>query len=335
MKKRQKMLILAVCVLLFLLTACSAGNASAPDRLTTPAAAPSESTSALANEAAADYYAGEAAGVPTMAVDGSAVPDITVLPGGAIQRGPDLKLIRTAYLTMETENFDKAQLSLDTLVLKYGGYYESAEIRGGAFSKSGGELEREMRYGAYTVRVPSAYFSEFLAESGEVALVTSLNQSAQDVSEQYFDLETRLKTLRTKQERINMLLAKAEKMEEIIYLENTLSEVAYQIETYTSTLQKLSSQVDYASIRINLDEVAAEGEKKTEDGPFLDRLKDAFTGGFGTFFSILGSVIVALVYLLPLLILAGIGLFIFFAVRRRRKAKDNSSQGGGEPPENL
>ena len=71
--------------------------------------------------------------------------------------------------------------------------------------------------------------------------MVSQSGSAEDVGQNYSDIELRLQTQRTKQERLLALLEKAATMEDIISLENALSETEYQIEQYTSDLKRYDS----------------------------------------------------------------------------------------------
>lgn len=75
------------------------------------------------------------------------------------------------------------------------------------------------------------------------------------MGQNYSDIELRLQTQRTKQERLLALLEKAATMEDIISLENALSETEYQIEQYTSDLKRYDSLIDFATIELRLTEV--------------------------------------------------------------------------------
>ena len=137
----------------------------------------------------------------------------------------NVKMIFTANLEMETTEFDLAVQQIAQTVAEMEGYFQ----------------ERNMRnYGSYraadfTVRVPAEQFQSFCSKMGEVCKVTRFNDSSENVGEQYYDTEARLATQRTKLERLQELLSKAEEMEDIITLESAISDTEYVIEQLTGT----------------------------------------------------------------------------------------------------
>ena len=164
----------------------------------------------------------------------------------------DAKLIRRAYLQVQTETFDQAVESLEKMVAECGGYFQSASVEGGSLRN-----QNATRWGNYTIRLPQEQFDTFLGRTGELGYVTSQSEKSENVSQQYYDTEARLKAQRTKQERLLALLEQAEAMEDIISLENALSEVEYQIEQYTTTLNRYDALISFSTFTIDLEEVSA------------------------------------------------------------------------------
>ena len=168
----------------------------------------------------------------------------------AVYQNPNAKLIRRAELHIQTEQFDQSREALNKLVGDCGGYFESASVYGGSRRDA-----YASRSGEYVVRVPSEKFSQFFSGAGDLGYVTNSTESSEDVGTQYYDLEARLKTQRTKQDRLLALLEKAETMEDIIALESALSEVEYQIESYSSELNRYDELIGFSTFRIYLSEV--------------------------------------------------------------------------------
>ena len=81
------------------------------------------------------------------------------------------------------------------------------------------------------------------------------NESVQDVTLQYVDLDSHKKSLLTEQKRLLELLEKAETVADIIEIESRLSEVRYQIESMESQLRTIDNQVNYSTVYININEV--------------------------------------------------------------------------------
>ena len=187
-----------------------------------------------------------------------------------------------------------------------GGYYESAA----------------RRWGSFTIRVPKEQYDTFTGSVGGVGHVVSQSGSAEDVGQTYYDIELRLQTQRTKQERLLALLEKAATMEDIISLENALSETEYQIEQYTSDLKRYDSLIDFATIELRLTEVARISDEPGEVAPLGTRVASAFGEGLHSFGDGLGNLAVWLAYHAVgvaafLAVLAGAGL----AVRRRLRKR--------------
>lgn len=181
------------------------------------------------------------------------------------------KLIRRAELVIQTTQFDQAIHALDDLVLKCGGYYESASVYGGSYRNA-----HASRSGEYVIRIPAEQFTAFQSSTGELGYVTRSTESSEDVGERYYDAEARLKTQRTKQERLLSLLEQAATMEDIIDLENALSEVEYEIEQLSSTLNRYDALISYSTFTIYLEEVYEVTEEVGEKESLFQRMSAGF-----------------------------------------------------------
>lgn len=169
---------------------------------------------------------------------------------GSVYQNPGAKLIRRAEFSIQTEQFDESAAALNQLTADCGGYFETASVYGGSRRDANAN-----RWGEYTVRIPAEKYSQFFSGAGDLGYVTSRSENSEDVGERYYDTEARLKTQRTKRERLLVLLEKAESMEDIISLESALSEVEYQIEQYSSTLNRYDALVNFSTFTITLNEV--------------------------------------------------------------------------------
>ena len=90
---------------------------------------------------------------------------------------------------------------------------------------------------------------------GELCHVVRQEEDSDNISEQYYDTESRLVTQQTKLERLQTLLSQAETMEDIITIESAISETELEIEQLTGTLRQYDSLVDYSTVTISLEEV--------------------------------------------------------------------------------
>ena len=190
---------------------------------------------------------------------------------GSVYQNTRAKLIRRAELNIQTEQFDQSKAALDRLVAECEGYFENSSEYGGGYRDAYAN-----RSGDYTIRVPAAKYGQFLNSAGDLGYVTSKTESSEDVGEQYYDTEARLKTQRTKQERLLALLEKAESMEDIIALESALSEVEYQIEQYSSDLNRYDALIDFATFHVYLNEVGRITQEVGETSSLGTRMAAGF-----------------------------------------------------------
>lgn len=193
----------------------------------------------------------------------------------SVYQNPGAKLIRRAELNIQTEQFDQSLEALNQLVNNCGGYFESANLYGG-----GRRDAYATRSGEYVVRIPAQQYNLFLSSTGDLGYVNSKTESSEDVGTQYYDTETRLKTQRTKQERLLALLERAETMEDIISLENALSDVEYQIEMYSSDLRRYDALINFSTFRIYLNEVRQITEEVGETASLGQRMAAGFQASF-------------------------------------------------------
>ncbi len=242
---------------------------------------------------------------------------------GASDRLENAKMIYTARMEVETTAFDTAAADLRTLVEILGGYFEQAAVH---------NYSSGYRSGDYTVRVPADQFQPFLDRVGTLCHVTYQEQTSENVSEAYYDAESRLATQRTKLERLQNLLAQAENMEDIITIESAISDTELEIERLTGTLRQYDALVDYATVHLSLQEVYQLSNVEEPATSFASRMGAAFASGWRGFVGALESLAVALAYgWVWLLLLAAAGTAAGRILwKRRRRAR----QAASKEPEN-
>ena len=234
----------------------------------------------------------------------------------------NVKLIYRANIELESTEFDDAVSGLDALVQQMGGYFEQSELN---------NYNGRYRHGYYTVRVPAANFEAFCEGVGSLCKLNNISRSAEDVSEAYYDLESRLATQQTKLERLQSLLKKADVMEDIIELESAISDTELAIEQLTGSLRKYDSLVGYSTVNITLSEVYKITETEEPAIGFGAKLAAAFKSGSRRFVNNLGDFVIDFArgwvgWLIFFAIVAVIVLLIRRGVRRGRARR-------GEPVE--
>lgn len=258
--------ILLSLILLFSLTAC---GSAAMDSATAAPMAPGSANGAMKEEMGFDYAVPDTpaeAPMPAPNVSGGSELVSSTLP-------ENVKMIYRGYLYLESTAFDTATAGLQELVSQMGGYFETSELNNYS----------PYRSAFYVVRVPSAKYNEFCGKVGTLAQLNSQRHTSENVSEAYYDTESRLVTQRTKLDRLQELLAKADKMEDIITLESAIAETELQIERLTGTLRKYDALVDYATVEISLEEVYVLTEQEQPVIGFWPKLAEAFKTGTNRF----------------------------------------------------
>ena len=180
------------------------------------------------------------------------------------------KIIKNGDLSIQTREFDEFLTNLNRSILAVGGYVEASSINGNSYNKN------RMRSADVTARVPAEQLDAFCDQVSELGNVTYKNLYTRDVTLTYVDLESHVKALRTEQETLMELLRKAEKVEDIILIQNRLSDVLYEIESYESTLRTFDDQIAYSSVHLSIQEVQRETtvEKETAGQEIARRFKE-------------------------------------------------------------
>ena len=307
MKKRLFAALLAAAAIAC--TACSAGSASADSM-------PNSASKGF------DYYSYDAAETvmtesssmkPSLA-GGSVNYAITAEESGSAANTAlaDRKIIRTMRITAETKAFDAATAAIEQLCADLGGYIESSSRSGGSIRYSSAVVARSA---SYTLRVPAEQLDAFRAGmTGNINIVDE-SSGISDITDQYFDVDTRIATLKVEEERLLAMLEKATELEYLITLEQRLSEVRYEIESYTGTLRRYDSQVAYSTVHLNLDEVVEYTEVIEAPQTFGQQISIAFRESWSDFADGCKDFAIWFVYAIPtLVVIAVIGAVVIGAL---------------------
>jgi len=250
----------------------------------------------------------------------------------AASQSSDRKLIRTVNMSVETKEFDSVMGTLEQRITELGGYIESMETYNGSAYSS----YRQSRSASMTARIPAGQLNGFLSEVSEISNVTRRSENVQDVTLDYVDMESHKKTLQAEHDRLLELMEQAESIEDIITIEQRLSNVQYQMESMEAQLRTYDNKVDYSTVYLDVSEVQELTPAREEtlweriSGGFMEDLKGIGNGAL--------DILVGLLTHIPTLVLWAllIILFIFWVrwcmKRSRGKAgKKNAEAAGGQP----
>jgi hypothetical protein len=195
-----------------------------------------------------------------------------------------------------------------------------AAVNGGSVlssSSTGGES------GSFTLRVPAANFEQAMAQLSQLGTVDSSAVQGQDVTAQFVDLKAHMKIYLARRKVLFGLMTRANTIGETITLQNQLDDVQLKIDQITGQLNYINKQVAESTIKVDLHEPDAAVATTTSDvsKPSLGRAWDHAVQGF---LNVLAAVTIGLGYLIPLLVIVGIGLLIVRAVQRRRPSASDA-----------
>ncbi|MDR2615902.1 MAG: DUF4349 domain-containing protein [Oscillospiraceae bacterium] len=237
------------------------------------------------------------------------------------------KMIYSANASLETVEFEKSLEELALMIDEYGAFTESSNVSGADYATSF-YGRNPYRSADYTIRVPRENFNKLLDALTRLGNMTYRSMFAENVTEQYTDTESRLKTYRVQEERLLAMLEKADTVADMITIETSLSNVRYEIESLTSRLMNLDNRVNYSSVYINIREVEklteAEPTHQTYGQKIFEGLKNTLRG-IGEFFK---DALRVFIVNLPILAILAVAAVVVIAIARRAAKKRKNLKGG-------
>jgi hypothetical protein len=168
---------------------------------------------------------------------------------GEAQRPDEIterKIIYEGRVSLVVEEFDAMESAIPELVKQFEGYLKEANVN---------RMEGRWRSGRWVARIPSARFEEFLAEVSQLGIAELQEQTAQDVTMEYLDLEARIKTKKELEQRILKLLEDREgKLSDVVEAERELSRVRSEIESMEGQLRYLQNRTAFSTVTIDVRE---------------------------------------------------------------------------------
>lgn len=230
-------------------------------------------------------------------VDGPGAPRAGGLDLGRIGRD----VIVEVRVQMETDDIARTVAAITTDAVNAGGGVASSDISYGA-TGADGEPNRD-GYAVLVVKVPPAEVSPVLDHLSGTGRVTSVNQSAQDVTDQLVDLDVRIENQRESVANVRRMMDDATDLGQLVQLEAELTSRLTTLEQLEAQARNLSDRVAMATITIEVRPTrpAAEGADEASLG-------DAFRDGWGAFVAVLfgiAYVVAATAPFLAALLIAG------------------------------
>jgi len=164
---------------------------------------------------------------------------------GAVEAATlDRMVISTAQMSLEVADVSKAHDEIGRLASEAGGFITESSVSHGDGTETG----------SVTIRVPAKQYQPLLSKISKLGKVLQKQESGQDVTEEFVDLQSRVRNLNREEQAFLAVMDKARKVTDILAVENELSRVRGEIEQATGRTQYLKSQVSLATITVQLTE---------------------------------------------------------------------------------
>jgi hypothetical protein len=292
--------VLIVFLCLFMLLGCSSSNSTANEDAALIEkgildSSPQTTFAAAMEESAAGTAQAEQGEAPEQS--GSNLP--------AIQP----KIIKSAVVSIEVAKgtFEESMVKVTKTAESMGGYVSNTE----SYSDSDGK----MTSGRIIIRVPGEKFNIAIDEIKKVGELNSLNISGQDVTQEYVDLESRLKNFEAQEKILLDLMNKSTNVKDSIEVQRELSNVQGEMEVIKGRMNYLDNLVGFSTIDVYVAEPSV--TPPVEAGGFLNAVKRGVEGAV----KVLNGLAFFLIAISPVLVLAAIVLLIIWLSIRSRNKK--------------
>jgi hypothetical protein len=236
-------------------------------------------------------------------------------PTSAVPPTADRQIIYRASINLQVKSFPDTDNKLASLVKEANGFVS--------------QFNEDRSYGAqrggrWTIRLPVTNFSSFLDSVTHLGVAERREVQSQDVTEEYVDLEARLKNKQALEGRLLELVSKrSDSIKDVIALESELGRVREEIERLQGRLRYLSDRVSLTTIEITAYERL---DYQPPEATFSARIVSTFRASLDNLRQLAEGIVLALIAFLPwLLVLATVLLPLIYAIRRRLHSRQMPS----------
>lgn len=242
---------------------------------------------------------------------------------GEVEPGPDdtqefikdaRKIIKRGELVFECRDLRESRLRIDAVMMRYDAYVTREHE-----SRYDDRIEQHI-----VIRVPSEYFERLLDEASHGVNKFDRKQiEAVDVTENYLDIEARLRIKKETESRYLALLDRANTVEEILAIERQIEALRSDIESIEGRLKYLQNQIGYSTLTVTLYEVVSLSENS-----FLMRFLTSIGGGLELLVASVLAVVAVWPFLLLLALLLLAGYLYYRRVRKPASPVDEAQTAG-------
>ncbi len=205
--------------------------------------------------------------------------------------GPDQMIIKTSQIRLEVQNVTAALDPIRNIATAHGGYLGTLSVT----TQYGDRL-----YGTVTIRIPAREFESAITEIKTLGTLKSESLNAEDVTEEYVDLQARRTALANQLAQYTRILEKAENVSEILEVQVQIERVQVEIDRIDGRLKYLDNRVEYATISVTLTEPEPVGGR--EGFSFISVINEGIAG----FLAVTAGLVIILISIIPLVIIGAL-----------------------------
>lgn len=224
----------------------------------------------------ADYEMADsfAESMPMMA-SSKAAADNSLQTDAVAQR----KLILNGNATIEVPTITGLDTKVEEWAKSFGGYVANSDWNERCFYA--------------TVKIPCAKFYDAMNSASDFGKIKNHNINTNDVTDEYYDLESRIETKKILRDNLKGYLKKADNIKDMLEIERQLNEVESELESIEGRMKRLTNQIEFSTINLNFNLPVG----KTEDGFVFPDYGEGFREFAENFFGFVKGFILAICYI--------------------------------------
>jgi hypothetical protein len=223
------------------------------------------------------------------------------------------RIVYTGNVTLVVENFEQFPEKVAAIVQQFDGFIASSQISGATGSP---------RNGTWKVRIPVDRYDDFVAAARKLGEVQNISTDSQDVTEEYYDVEARIRNKETEEKRLlKHLTDTTGKLEEILVVEKELSRVREELERMQGRLRVLKDLVTLTTVTLHVNEI--KGYVPPQAPTYGTRVSRAWTGSLDALAETAQALSIAAVAVIPWLAVPALFAVLLAIVLRRRRLRSS------------
>lgn len=213
-------------------------------------------------------------------------------------------VIYTTHLSLEATDYDTTRDALTQALDSVEGYVSQQD------ESTPSNQQRTLNC---TYKVPMERYHEFLDLVAKSGNLTHSNETSDDITSEYIDVEARTDALAAQRDQLLAMQEQATELSDLLAIQEQLTQVQGQLESLQQQLNYYNEQTSYCTIHVCLEEVDV---YSATGANFLTKISTAFVNGIKDFGYELSAILLGIIHLFPWILIIAIVLFLIFKKRK-------------------